>query len=91
MRLIWTHSASADLHRIHRFLSAYSVRVATERIRRIRAGALRVEEMPRMGVRIENIIEPETRRIFVADCEVRYELVGEQVIILRVFHTRENR
>jgi plasmid stabilization system protein ParE len=91
MRLIWTHSASADLHRIHRFLSAYSVRAATERIRRIRAGALRLEEMPRMGVRIENIIEPETRRIFVADCEVRYELVGEQVIILRVFHTRENR
>ena len=91
MRLVWTHSASAVRHRIHRFLAVHSVRAATERVRRIRAGALRLEEMPRMGARVEKIAEPETRRIFVADYEIRYEIVGEQVTILRVFHTRANR
>ena len=91
MRLIWSHDASADLHRLHRFLAGRSLQAATDRLRRIRAGAQRLEEMPRMGAKVEGITEPETRRIFVADYEVRYQIVGEQVTILRIFHTRENR
>lgn len=44
-----------------------------------------------MGARVDGIEEPETRRIFVADYEIRYQIVGEDVTILRIFHTRENR
>jgi plasmid stabilization system protein ParE len=91
MRLVWTHRASSDLHRLHRFLARHSVRAATDRTRRIRAGALPLEEMPRLGAKVEGVDEPETRRIFVAEYEVRYQIIGEQVFILRVFHTREDR
>ncbi|HEX9570679.1 MAG TPA: type II toxin-antitoxin system RelE/ParE family toxin [Burkholderiales bacterium] len=33
----------------------------------------------------------EVRRILIGDYEIRYELAGRDVFVLRIFHTREDR
>ncbi|EAU9329437.1 type II toxin-antitoxin system RelE/ParE family toxin [Salmonella enterica subsp. enterica serovar Muenchen] len=33
----------------------------------------------------------EVRRIFAGEYEIRYELTGQTVYVLRLWHTRENR
>lgn len=91
MALFWSRSASADLLRLHAFLAPRSQRAATDRVRKLRAGVLKLLQLPRLGERIEEIAETETRRIFIAEYEVRYQVVGDDVTILRVWHTREDR
>ena len=60
-------------------------------MRALRLGVLMLVQHPRAGERIEGIETPETRRIFVADHEVRYQIMGHDVTVLRVWHTREER
>ena len=44
-----------------------------------------------MGERIE-VYEPrEVRRLLVDNCEMRYEIAGDIVRIIRILHTREQR
>jgi plasmid stabilization system protein ParE len=91
MALIWSRRASAYLTRVHAFLAPKNARAAADRVRILRLGVLKLKQYPRLGERIENIETPETRRIFVSDYEVRYQVVDNDVTVLRIFHTRVNR
>jgi plasmid stabilization system protein ParE len=48
-------------------------------------------DMPRMGARVEGILDEEVRRVIVREYELRYRIEGEIIRILRIFHTRESR
>jgi len=41
--------------------------------------------------RVADFAPREVRRLFVGDCELRYEIQGEVIIVVRLWHTRENR
>jgi len=43
----------------------------------------------RIGPRLQEFTPREVRRLFVGDYELRYEI--QRVIVLRVWHTREDR
>ena len=60
-------------------------------VRRLHAAADRLAEFPRIGVRIEQYAGQEVRRIIVDDYELRYEIVGDVISVVRVWHTREDR
>lgn len=46
---------------------------------------------PRMGERVEEYEPREVRKFFVGSYEMRYELKGEEILIVRLWHTREDR
>jgi plasmid stabilization system protein ParE len=89
--LRWTASARADLARLHEFLEPVNPRAAALAVRQLVAGAKRIPARPRLGQRLRGFAGREVRRILIGDYEIRYELAGRDVFVLRIFHTREDR
>ncbi len=91
MALRWTTSARADLARLHEFLEPVNPRAAALAVRQLVAGAKRIPARPRLGQRLRGFAGREVRRILIGDYEIRYELAGRDMFVLRIFHTREDR
>lgn len=91
MKVAWTEGAVEDLARLHEFLAPANARAAAAAIQAlVRAGG-RLAELPRIGEKLERYAPREVRRLIVADYELRYEVKGDDVIVLRVWHAREER
>jgi hypothetical protein len=54
-------------------------------------GERRLPERPRIGVRLEEFVPREVRRLVVRRCEVRYLIERDALQVLRIWHTREGR
>ena len=91
MALRWSSKAHADLVRLHEFLSPVNPVAAARAVRQLVAGAKRIPAHPRLGPRLPEFLSREVRRVVVGDHEMRYELTETDVLILRIFHTREDR
>lgn len=91
MALRWTSSARADLVRLHEFLAPVNPRTAAIAVRQIVAGARRIAARPQLGQRLREFAGREVRRLLIGDYELRYELAGRDVFVLRIFHSREDR
>lgn len=91
MALRWTTSARSDLVRLHEFLEPVNPRAAALAVRHLVAGARRIPAQPRLGQRLRQFAGREVRRLLVGDYEIRYELIRNDVFVLRIFHTREDR
>ena len=92
MRVRWTAEARSHLVRLHEFLAPVNRRAAARAVQSLRAapaGLLR--HNPRLAARVEGFAAREVRRLFVGDYELRYEIQGEVVIVVRLWHTREDR
>jgi len=89
--LRWTTSARSDLARLYEFLASVNPRAAALAVRHIVAGAKRIPGHPRLGQRLRQFAGREVRRVLIGDYEVRYELAGKDVFLLRIFHSREDR
>jgi plasmid stabilization system protein ParE len=89
--LRWTSKAHSDLVRLHEFLLPVNPHAAAKAVRQLVAGAKRIPVHPRIGVRLSEFAPREVRRVLVGDYEIRYELTEADVLILRIFHTREDR
>jgi plasmid stabilization system protein ParE len=89
--LRWTRAAFADLKRIHEFLEPVDPVAATRAVRSVIARVRRIPHQPRLGERLPGFDQREVRRVMVQPYEVRYEIAGIDLIVLRVFHARENR
>ena len=51
----------------------------------------RLHAHPRIGEKLEEFDPREVRRIIVGAYEIRYEVRSDEVVVLRVWHTREDR
>jgi plasmid stabilization system protein ParE len=91
MQVVWTGKASSDVARLHQFLAEVNPRAAKAVVQRLVAAPRRLPEAPRSGERLAEFAPREIRRILAGDYELHYELVGERIYILRVWHTREDR
>jgi plasmid stabilization system protein ParE len=89
--LRWTSKAHSDLARLHEFLRPVNPQAAGRVVRQLVAGAKRIPAHPRLGIRLRQFDPREVRRVLVGDYEIRYELTDKDVIVLRLFHTREDR
>jgi plasmid stabilization system protein ParE len=87
----WTGKAHADLVRLYEFLQPVDPRAAGNAVRQLVAGVKRIPTYPRLGTRLREFEPREVRRVLVGDYEIRYELIEKDVIVLRLFHTREDR
>ena len=91
MRLHWTAAARADLRRVYGFLAPKNPRAAAAAMDVLTEAPNQLLLQPHIGQRIDSIGGHDVRRILVGDYELRYSLVGEEIRVARIFHTREDR
>ena len=91
MTIRWTSEAVGDLARLHDFLAKYDPRAALRVVAVLREAVNRLLVHPRLGSPLPGFDGREVRRLVVGDYEMRYELAGEAIHVLRFFHTREDR
>jgi plasmid stabilization system protein ParE len=93
MEQIWLPEARADVQRLFDFLIETSPSTAAAALRAIRGGAARLAEHPWIGRRMDD--ETERRELVLpfgaGAYVVRYRIEHETVVILRVWHGREDR
>ena len=83
--------AYADLRRIHEFLEPVNPVAAEHSVRAIVARVRRIPAQPRLGETLTAFGNRGVRRVLVQGYEVRYEIAGSDIHVLRIIHTRENR
>jgi plasmid stabilization system protein ParE len=91
MKVAWTSRAVGDLARLHDFLAPVNRRAAARVLQSLAKVASRLPDQPRIGERLDQYDPREVRRILVGRYELRYEVQASSLIILRVWHTREDR
>jgi plasmid stabilization system protein ParE len=91
MKLRWTAKARSDLERLHAFLAPVNARAAAQVMEMLMLAPERLLKQPRLGVRLEIYELQEVRRLLVGDYEIRYELVGDTIHVVRLWHSREDR
>lgn len=92
MQVRWTAEARSDLVRLYEFLSPVNRRAAARAVQSLQSAPARLLlHNPRLGARAEDFDPREVRRLFVGDYELRYEIRGEVIIVVRLWHTREAR
>jgi len=91
MRIRWLSIAERDISRLYDFLADVSPNAAATRIQHIVASVRTLADHPRIGLRRDEYGPDEVRSLHVGDYEVRYQVFDDEIAILRVWHTREDR
>lgn len=91
MRMRWLSVSRRDLVRLHAFLQDVSPRSAARVIKMLSSAAKALPEFPHKGMRLDGFPEREVRALIIGDYEMRYEIAGDELIILRIWHVREDR
>ena len=91
VRIKWTIAATGDLVRLHNFLSPVAPGAAAKIAQDLARAPLRLADYPRIGEKLDAYQPREVRRIVVGHYEMRYELTGDLIIVLRLWHQRESR
>lgn len=87
----WTSKSASDIVRLYEFLSPVNRDAAARVVQSISKAPDILLSHPRLGEKIAGFEPREVRRLLVGDYEMRYEVQGENIYILRVWHTREHR
>lgn len=93
MKLAFAREAPGDLVRLRQFIAVHDPAAAERVARRLIRGIERLLRFPRLGRRVtigpDELAPDEIREWLVADYVVRYLIAGERIIVLRVWHGRE--
>ncbi len=91
MRVRWLSISRRDLVRLHAFLKDVSPRSATRMVKMLNAAVKTLPEFPHKGPKLEAFPGRDVRALLVGDYEMRYEIARDELIILRIWHVREDR
>lgn len=91
MDVSWADDALADLERLYHFLVTVNPDAAARTVQMLVDAPLHFITQPRAGVYLPRYHPREVRRLIVGSYEMHYEIQSEALLILRVWHTRENR
>ena len=95
MKLAFSPQAVRDLQRLHYFISEKNPQAARRVARSLRIGIARLRDNPQLGRRIRQAPDqwaPEEMRDWVTgDYVARYLLLQDTIVVLRIWHGRENR
>jgi plasmid stabilization system protein ParE len=91
MVLRWTRAALSGLERLHAYLAPANPGAAPNAVRMLVAAPDRLLVSPRIGERLERFAPHEVRRLLVGRYELRYEIRGGDIFVLRIWRTREDR
>ncbi|ALM52579.1 type II toxin-antitoxin system RelE/ParE family toxin [Halomonas huangheensis] len=91
MELKWTSKALSDLARLYEFLATVNQPAAARTVQQLTAAPTTLLTNPRIGELLEEFKPRDVRRILVGHYEMRYEITGSSIYLLRLWHTREER
>ncbi|QLO44288.1 type II toxin-antitoxin system RelE/ParE family toxin [Citrobacter freundii] len=91
MEIYWTLKAQDDLERIYRFALQYSRQPADNVLDRLIIGCAGLTAHPAIGVQQTRYEPREVRKVLFDDYEVHYELRGNDIYIVDLWHTKEER
>lgn len=95
MRLAFAREARTDLVRPRAFIAVHDPAAAERVARRLIRGIERLMRFPRLGRRVnigpDKVAPDEIRDWPVGNYVVRYLIAGDRIIVLRVWHGREQR
>ncbi len=91
MEIKWTSKGLSDLARLYEFLAPASRTAAARAVQALSAAPTTFLTHPRIGERLAEFEPREVRRWLVGQYELRYEIQGDTLYVLRVWHTREDR
>jgi plasmid stabilization system protein ParE len=92
VKLSYTPEAIQDLVRLRAFIAEHNPQVAKRLSDQLRSSIQKLTQFPNMGVAVKLAPNPKLLRDFIrGDYVVRYLVLEDKVIILRVWQGRENR
>lgn len=91
MQVQWTRRAVIDSDRLCDFLAQYDRDAAIKLAIHLDATLAKLADHPRFGERVESYVVKEVRKLSVGRYVMHYEVVDDQILILRVWHSREER
>ncbi len=91
MELKWTGKALSELARLYEFLAPVNKPAAARAVQALTKAPTLLLTNPRVGEQLFQFEPREVRRILVGQYEMRYEISGEMIYVLRLWHTREER
>ncbi len=91
MELKWTSKSLSDLVRLYEFLASVDLQATISTVKFLTAAPESLLAHPRMGEKLEEFEPREVSRILAGHYEIRYEIQGSVIYMLRLWHTREER
>lgn len=91
MEIKWTSKALSDLARLYEFLDPVNKPAAARAVQALTRAPTVLLTNPRLGEQLFQFEPREVRRILATQYEIRYEIVGETIYVLRLWHAREDR
>lgn len=92
MKIEYTDVAINDLVRLREFIAEHNPQAAQKIARRLVVGIEQLLQQPRLGHPVRRAPDPERMRdLVLGRYVVRYTLLENVVLILRVWHHREDR
>lgn len=91
MELKWTSKALSDLARLYEFLAPVNQQAAARAVQTLTAAPTTLLRNPRIGEQLFQFEPREVRKVIVSQYELRYEIQGATIYVLRLWHTREER
>ncbi|APG17136.1 MULTISPECIES: type II toxin-antitoxin system RelE/ParE family toxin [Kosakonia] len=91
MQLEWTRLALQDVERLSKFLFIQNPEAARKVVIMLADAPEMLLLHPQIGPPDESWYPREVRSLFVGSYEMIYELTDSHIIILRIWHTKEDR
>ena len=95
MKLAFSREARGDLVRLRAFIARHDPAAAQRVARRLIQGIERLIRHPQLGKRVaiapDQAAPEEIRDWLIADYVVRYLIANDRIIVLRVWHGKEQR
>lgn len=91
MEIKWADKAVSDIARLYEFLAPVNQPAAARVVQSLTAAPNRLLSNPRLGEKLDEFAAREVLRILVGLHEMRYEIQGQTIFVLRLWHTREDR
>jgi plasmid stabilization system protein ParE len=91
MELMWTGKALSDLSRLYEFLALVNRQAAARTVQQLTSAPTVLLNNPRLGERLDEFEPRDVRRLLIGGYELRYEIHGPTLYVLRLWHTREDR
>jgi len=89
--LVWSSSAQLDLVRLHDFVASVNPLAAARLMDQLTTAPERLRQHPRLGRQLERYAPRDVRRLIVGNYELQYELRHDVILVLRIWHGREDR
>jgi plasmid stabilization system protein ParE len=87
----WTPRATSDLFRLYDFLAEKNPRAAQAVVDALTSAPDKLKQFPRRGARLKQFADREVRRLIIGAYEIRYEINGDTIRLLQIWHGKEDR